>query len=160
MAGAERKDRGVKRRIAATAATAAIAVGGPAAAARPAKARTASPPRNDDPPVSRLALADRGTAIAALDLSRRAEMDGHRHRLAGALAAETDGEADTATLEVALAEAQEELNSAYSRGERPDFGGGIHAALAARTGMSEDELSEAFEAMSRHALDRRRGSVT
>jgi len=158
MAATERPDRRVKRRIAATAATAAIAISSPAVAARPAKARAASPPGIGSAPAARLAQSDRGTVAATLEASRREEMDGHRRRLAGALAAET-GETDTATLEVALAGAQEELADAYSRGERPQFEDGIHAALARRTGMSEDELDAAFEAMSRHALDRRRDGV-
>jgi hypothetical protein len=154
---ADRPNRRVKRRIAATAATAAIALGGPAAAERPAKARAAPPPRGAVPQVSRLAGTDRESAAAALEVSRRDELEGHRHRLAGALAAET-GDADTATLEIALAEAHEELSAAYSRGERPSLSGGFHADLAARSGISEDELEAAFEAMARRALDRRRDS--
>ncbi len=145
----------VKRRIAATAATAALALSGPAVAARPASARTAAPVRPDDNPITRLVHSDQ-SAAASLELSRRAEMAGHRQRLAGALAAELGG-ADTATrIERALAEADAEMSDAYSRGGRPDFAGGLPASLTRAAGMGEAELAEAFESMSRRALERRR----
>ena len=117
-----RGERSVKRRIAATAATAAIALSGPAtAAARPASPRTL-PTRPAGDPVARLANSDQSQAALSLDVSRRAEMANHRRRLAGALAAEL-GDGDAATIERALATADAELSDAYraasGRGSSP-----------------------------------------
>lgn len=156
MANEHQRDRRVKRRIAATAATAAIALSGPAtAAARPASVRTPLPTRPDGDPVAKLVHSDRTEAQRALDVSRRAEMAGHRNQLAGALAAEL-GRADAGTIERALEATEADLSAAYSRGERPAFVDGIPAALTAATGASERELAAAYESMSRNALERRR----
>lgn len=151
-----RNESGVKRRIAATAATAALALSGPAVAARPASARTATPPRPGASPITRVANSDQTRAATALEVSRKAEMSSHRHLLAGALAAEAGGAADASQLERALAAAEAQLSSAYSRGERPAFARGLHADLAESAGMSENELDDAFESMSRRALERTR----
>jgi hypothetical protein len=151
-------ESGVRRRIAATAATAALALSGPAVAARPASARTTSPPRPGSSPITRLANSDQTEAATALEVSRKAEMATHRHLLAGALAAEP-GTADAERLERALAQAETRMSSAYSRGERPAFARGLLADLAASAGMSEDELTAAFESMSRRALERTRGQT-
>ena len=157
MANPEGRSEGsVKRRIAATAATAALALSGPAVAARPASARTASPAGSDKDAITRLVHSDHSVAAASLELSRRAEMADHRQRLAGALAAELGGSATAPRIERALAEADAEISEAYSRGERPAFAGGLPVSLAESAGMSEAELTEAFESMSRHALERRR----
>ena len=152
-----RNESGVKRRIAATAATAALALSGPAVAARPASARTATPPRSGSSPITCLANSDQAQAATALEVSRKAEMATHRRLLAGALAAEAGSTADAEKLERALARAETRMSTAYSRGERPDFTRGLHADLAESAGMSEDELTAAFESMSRHALERTRG---
>ena len=152
-----RNESGVKRRIAATAATAALALSGPAVAARPASARTATPPRTGSNPITRLANSDQARAATALEVSRRAEMASHRHLLAGALAAEAGAPPTPSELERALAQAETRMSSAYSRGERPEFARGLHADLAESAGMSEDELTAAFESMSRRALERTRG---
>lgn len=153
-----RSERSVKRRIAATAATAALALSGPAAAgARPASARTPLPTRPDGDPVAKLAHSDQTQAAMLLDLSRRTEMASHRQRLAGALAAELGG-SDPGTIERALAAADAEMTEAYARGERPRFVAGLPAALADATGMSDDQLTAAFESMSRNALAARRAA--
>ncbi len=155
MANENQRDRRVKRRIAATAATAALALSGPAtAAARPASTRAPSPKGPEGDPITRLVRSDHSEAEAAMDVSRRAEMADHRRRLADALAAELDG--DPRSIEHALEAADWELSEAYSRGERPAFVAGVPAALTAATGISEEELAAAYESMSRHALDRRR----
>lgn len=160
MANSEgRNDGSVKRRIAATAATAAIALSGPAVAARPASARTAGPARPGGNPIARLAHSDQDRAATSLEIARRAELDSHRHRLADALAAEVGGDVGT-RIEQGLAAAEAEMRSAYSKGERPEFAGGLPIALAETSGISESELTEAFESMSRHALERRRSSRT
>lgn len=151
----ERTERRVKRRIAATAATAALALSGPAAAARPATARSPVPTRPDGDRVARLATSDQVEAALSLDATRRSEMATHRRRLAAALAAELDHR-DPASLERAIAVAEAEVNDAYARGERPRFVAGVPAALTAATGISEQELGAAFESMSQHALERRR----
>ena len=154
----QKSDRPVKRRIAATAATAALALSGPAVAARPAQARTATPPRPPEP-VTRIAVSDSEAAVGELELSRQAEMATHRHRLAGALAAAAPGgRADR--IETALAAAEARMRAAYSRGERPDFESGLPAALAADSGLTADELDQAFEAMSRRAVERLTGSAS
>ncbi len=152
-----RGERSVKRRIAATAATAAIALSGPAtAAARPASPRTL-PTRPAGDPVARLANSDQSQAALSLDVSRRAEMANHRRRLAGALAAEL-GDRDAATIERALATADAEVSDAYARGERPRFVAGLPAALADGAGIGDEELAAAFESMSQNALARLRPS--
>jgi hypothetical protein len=153
--GDERDQRRMKRRIAATAATAALALSGPAAAARPAAARSPGPARPGGDRVARLTTSDQNRAALSLDATRRSEMISHRRRLAGALAAEL-GNRDAAALERAIAAAETEVSDAYARGERPRFVAGIPAALADATGLSEDELGAAFESMSRHARERRR----
>ncbi len=155
MANESPRDRRVKRRIAATAATAALALSPAAAAARPTATRSPLPTRAGGDPVTRLAHSDQAEAELSLDISRRADMAGHRQRLAGALAAELD-RADAGSIERALEATEAELRDAYSRGERPEFVAGIPAALTAATGTSEAELTAAFESMSRHALERRR----
>ncbi len=152
-----RNESAVKRRIAATAATAALALSGPAVAARPASARTAPPPRSAGNPITRLANSDQAGAATSLEVSRRAELASHRRLLAGALAAEVGGSGAAPRLERALADADARMSTAYSRGERPQFSGGLPAELAASAGMTESELADAFEAMSRRALERRRG---
>src|SRR5262245_59031884 len=130
-----RNESGVKRRIAATAATAAIALSGPAVAARPASARSTTPPRPGSSPIPRLANSDQAQAATALEVSRKAEMASHRHLLAGALAAEAGGSTDAAKLEEALAAAEARISSAYARGERPRFTDGIHADVAESAGI-------------------------
>jgi hypothetical protein len=155
-----RNEGSVKRRIAATAATAALALSGPAVAARPASARTASPSRPGGEPVTLLAHSDQSRAASSLEASRRAEMASHRHQLAGALAAELGSASSPDRIERALAAADAEISKAYSSGERPQFAGGLPVALARSSGMTEAELTEAFESMSRHALERRRGPVS
>jgi len=153
-----RDNRRVKRRIATTAATAALALSGTAtAAARPASVRTPLPTRPDGDPPAKLAECDQTQAALALDASRRTEMAGHRKKLAGALAAEL-GDRDAGAIERALAKAEAEVGDAYARGERPRFVAGVPAALAAAIGTSEEELSAAFESMSRNARERRRPS--
>jgi hypothetical protein len=152
-----RNDRAMKRRIAATAATAALAISGPAVAARPASARGASPVRPSGDPVSRLVHSDQFLAATSLEASRTAEMATHRRRLATALAAEVGGSEAAARIERGLTAADDEIGSAYSRGERPEFVGGLPVALVESSGLSETELTDAFESMSRHALERRRG---
>ena len=128
-----RSDRRVQRRIAATAATAAIALSPAAAAARPSTARTPLPTRPGGDPVERLAQSDQAEATLALDASRRAEMADHRRHLAGALAAELHGPA-AAEIERAIGVAEEDLSDAYSRGERPRF--------VARVGIAEVHLGD------------------
>lgn len=147
----------MKRRIAATAATAALALSGPATAvARPAS-RAPQPTRPAADPVARLVHSEQSRAAASLDLSRRSEKADHRQRLAGALAAEL-GDRDPSAIERALEAADAEIDDAYARGERPAFIAGIPAALVASTGISDDELTAAFESMSRNALERRRAA--
>ncbi len=149
----------MKRRIAATAATAALALSGPAAAAaRPAGTRSATPPRPSGNPVSRIAHSDQSRAAMSLDVARRNEMAGHRARLAGALADELGGRGDADSIERALAAAETEASAAYARGERPPSVAVLPDAIAGVTGMSDEEISAAFEAMSRNALERRRAT--
>lgn len=155
----KRRDRegsvDVRRRIAAGAATAALAVSGPALAAKPASASRGKPPtRPQAARTTRLARSHReanGVAVA-----RREELAAHRKVLAAALAAELGPEKATA-IERSLSQIDAEIESAYARGERPDLHGGIQAALGSRIGMGEQEVAAAFESMSQHALDRRRG---
>jgi hypothetical protein len=75
-----------------------------------------------------------------------------------ALAAEVGGSAAAARIERGLEAAEAEIGSAYSRGERPQFADGLPVALVESSGLSEAKLAEAFESMSRHALQRRRGT--
>lgn len=152
-----RDESGVRRRIAATAATAALALSGTAVAARPASARTTAPPRPGSTEITRLATSDQTRAATALEVSRNEEMALHRHRLADALAAEAGGGTDAAKIEGALAAAEARISSAYAHGGRPRFVDGIHADIAETAGMTESELEDAFESMSRKALDRIRG---
>jgi hypothetical protein len=125
----------MKRRIAATAATAALAVASPAAAAKPQANRGNSSVK---PRVTRVGAAEQGNAVQALDAIRRAELDSHRRQLATALAAELPGGP-----------------AAVERGLREGEGGEIAAPLAAATGTSEEQVERAFEQMARHALERR-----
>jgi hypothetical protein len=125
----------VKRRIAATAATAALAVASPAAAATPQTARGKSSVK---PRVTRIGAAERGNATQAIEAITRAERESHRRHLAMALAAELPGSA-----------------TAVEHGLRDGEGGEIGASLAAATGASEEQVTEAFEQMARHALERR-----
>jgi hypothetical protein len=81
-------------------------------------------------------------------------MIAHRQQLAGALAAELNGGVER--IERALTAADAAIGDAYARGERPRFVAGMPAALASASGRSGDELSAAFEAMSRHARERLR----
>ena len=152
----KRRDRegtvDVRRRIAATAATAALAVSGPAIAARPATAARANAPIR--PPQARTAASHNGENGVAV--ARRTELAAHRTVLAQALAAELGAEKAPA-IERSLAQIDEEIESAYARGERPDLHGGIQAALGSRIGVGEREVADAFESMSRHAVERRLG---
>jgi hypothetical protein len=125
----------MKCRIAATAATAALAVASPAAAAKPQATRGNSSVK---PRVTRVGAAEQGNAVQALDAIRRAEQESHRRHLARALAAELPGGP-----------------AAVERGLREAEGGEIAAPLAAATGASEEQVEEAFEQMARHALERR-----
>lgn len=145
----------MKRRIAATAATAALALSAPAAAARPAAARSPVPARPEAGTVAMLAHSDQAQAAQSLDATRRSEMASHRRGLAAALAAEL-GHRDPAPLERAIAAAEAEVGDAYARGERPRFVAGIPAALTDVSGIGTEELGAAFESMSRRALERRR----
>jgi hypothetical protein len=146
----------VRRRLAATAATAALAVGGGAASGSPASARPKAPPR---PNVSRPSqVASRGSGSAVVEAQRREDLSAHRRLLATALADEL-GPARTERIERALAAIDDEMSDAYAHGERPDLHGGLQAEIGRRIGVDERAVSDAFEAMSRHALDRRRGPV-
>ena len=73
----------MKRRIAATAATAALALGGGATASARPSPRTPLPTRPGGDPVAKLAHSGQSRAALALDLSRRNEMAGHRRHLGG-----------------------------------------------------------------------------
>ena len=154
----KRRDRegtvDVRRRIAATAATAALAVSGPAIAARPASASRTKPPVR--PAQARVAASHRGDNGVAV--ARRTELAAHRKVLAEALAAEL-GVEKAPEIEHSLSQIDAEIESAYARGERPDLHGGIQAALGSRIGVGENEVAEAFESMSRHAVERRLGAV-
>ena len=127
----------VKRRIAATAASAALAVAGPAVAAD-RSARGGHQPRSAKPRVTRVAEAEQTQAQQQLAVARREEMNAHRHQLATALAAELPA-TTTARIERGLA------------------GTGTDPAvlLADSTGRSVAEIDAAFEAMARHAREAR-----
>lgn len=96
---------------------------------------------------------ENGVAVA-----RRTELAAHRKVLAQALAAELGVEKAPA-IERSLSQIDAEIESAYARGERPDLHGGIQAALGSRIGVSDSDVAEAFESMSRHAVERRLGAV-
>jgi hypothetical protein len=128
----------MKRRIAATAATAALAVAGPAVAADRSAQRNGHTPRSQKPRVTRVAAAESANARQALAVMHRQEMAAHRRKLAAALAAELPGDSPTG---IALALEQ--------AGDDPA------ATLARTTGRSEREIDEAFEAMARHAREAR-----
>lgn len=125
----------VKRRIAAAATSAALAVAGPAAAAN---TQRNGQPRSSKPRVTRVAAAESARAQQALSVMQREEMATHRRQLATALAAELPSSTPTG-IERALA------------------GGGTDpaATLARSTGRSEAEIEQAFEAMARHARESR-----
>ncbi len=152
----KRRDRegtvDMRRRIAATAATAALAVTGPALAAGPAAARERPPARA---PNARAAASPRGENGVAV--ARRIELAAHRRALAKALAAELGADKAPA-IERGLTQIDAEIESAYARGGRPDLHGGIEAALGSRLGVGEREITEAFESMSRHAVERTLGA--
>ena len=131
------KIRRVKRRIAAAATSAALAVAGPAVAAD-RSAQRGGQPRGAKPRVTRVAAADNATARQSLAVMQREEMAKHRHRLARALAAELPSvSADGIERGLEVAGADPSLS------------------LARSTGHSEAEIDAAFEAMARHARESR-----
>ena len=144
----------VRRRIAATAATAAIAVSGSAAGAASASARPKSPPRPGPARALQIGAA-RGTADSDLEVSRNQDLADHRHLLAGILATEL-GRPDPEEIERELAGIEAEMGATYARGERPRLPGGLPAELGRRIGVGAGDVADAFEAMARHARDRRR----
>ena len=123
-------DKAMRRRLAATAATAAIAVGGGFGTA---SAQT-SPVRGGKAQ-TRIAGSERTNGADDMEAIMREEQAHHRRQLAGRLAPHLSG-VDSARIEAAL--------SAGSPNE-----------LARRIGVGEDEIGDAFEAMSRRALERR-----
>lgn len=129
----------MKRRIAAAATSAALAVSGPAVAADRSGLRNGQP-RSAKPRVARVAAAEQTSARQTLAIARREEMEIHRRHLAAALAAELPA-ATPARIERALA-----VN---------DLGGDPAVALARTTGRTEAEIDAAFEAMARHAREAR-----
>jgi len=145
----------VRRRIAATAASAAIAVGGPAIAAKPAVASRGKPVTSPLAGILDLHAA-RGDGSRTVDAVRRGELAAHRHLLASALASEL-GTTRSGAIEAGLGQIDAELSTAYARGDRPELDGGLPRALGRRIGVTEDEVADAFEAMARHALERRLG---
>ena len=120
----------MRRRLAATAATAAIAVGGGLGTA---SAQT-SPARGGKAP-TRIAGSERTNGADDMDAITREEQVHHRRQLASRLAPHVSG-VDPARIEAALA-------------------AGTTTELARRIGVGEDEIGDAFEAMSRRALERR-----
>lgn len=88
-----------------------------------------------------IALGGAGTAGAA-----------QREEMANALADELRG-ADATKIAQAMGEAEESMRLAYQRGERPTRGTMDRLLAAAR--VSEAELEQAFEAMSKRARERR-----
>lgn len=120
----------MRRRLAATAATAAIAVGGGVGTA-PAQS---SPLRGGKSPTTRIAGSERTNGADDMATIARGELVRHRRQLARRLAPHLRG-ADADRIESALA-------------ARPD-------ELAGRIGVSEADVDAAFEAMSRRALERR-----
>jgi hypothetical protein len=143
----------VRRRIAATAATAALAVGGPAVGAGPGSDRAMAPPRPGAARSSEIGGA-RGSGQAEIDAARREDLAAHRHLLASALAAEL-GPGRIGAIEGGLAGIDAQLSASYSRGERLRLRGGLPAELGRRIGVGEREVEDAFEAMARHARERR-----
>ena len=149
----------VRRRIAATAATAAIAVSGPAIAAKPASA-SRSKQLDRSSGISSVDLgAARGAGSDGVDAARREELAAHRRLLASALGAEL-GPGRAGAIERGLGQIDAAMDAAYSRGERPALNGGLPAELGRRIGAEPDEVAEAFEAMARHAVERRRGQMS
>ena len=149
----------VRRRIAATAATAAIAVSGPAIAAKPASASRGKQLERSSS-IGTLDLSSaRGAGADGIDAARREELAAHRRMLASALGAELGPGRDGA-IERGLSQIDAAMDAAYSRGERPVFNGGLPAELGKRIGVDSAEVDEAFEAMARHALERRRGQMS
>lgn len=140
----------MRRRIAATAATAAIAVsGGIGAASAPGSAlRGAKSPTT----VAGSERTNGADDLAVIGARERAQ---HRHRLARALADHLP--AGTERVDAALASTERALADAYGAG--PGHGRGLDpgAELARRVGVDEAEIGAAFEAMSRRALERRGG---
>ena len=130
----------MRRRIAATASAAAIAVGGGAAAA----SAPGSPVRGK--PQTRIAGSERTNGADDMTVIARREQAEHRRRLAHALADQIPG-ADADRVDAALASTDRKLTD----GARFD----PSAELARRIGVGEDEIADAFEAMSRRALERR-----
>jgi hypothetical protein len=127
----------MKRKLAATAATAALAVAAPATAAKPASGR--SPANGGKSRTSRLAEPQRAAVQQSLEVMRREEQRLHRRQLASALAAQMP-RAGTVAVERGLAAADADP-------------AGIAASVARTTGASERQVDAAFEAMARHARD-------
>jgi hypothetical protein len=134
----------MKRKLAATAATAALAVASPATAAKPA-AHGRAPASGGKPRVSRLADPQRAAVQQSLEVMRRDERRQHRRQLASALAAQMP-RAGAVAVERGLAAA--EADPAH-----------IAASVARTTGASERQVDAAFEAMARHARDARLRSL-
>jgi hypothetical protein len=122
-------DSRMRRRLAATAATAAIAVGGGFGTA---SAQT-SPVRGGKAPT--IAGSERTNGADDMDAIAREELERHRRQLATGLAPHVSG-VDSARIEAALT-------------------AGTPAELARRIGVNEEDVDAAFEAMSRRALERR-----
>jgi hypothetical protein len=127
-----------RRRIAATAATAALAVASPATAAKTGHVRA---PVGGKARVSSVAAAGNDRALQSLDALRSAELRDHRHRLAAALAAELPS----------AAEPEVERGLAVADDGSVDLG----TAIAHTTGASEEQVEAAFESMAQRALVRR-----
>lgn len=127
----------MKRRIAAAATSAALAVASPAVASDRGQQRNGQP-RSGKPRVARVAAADSVVARESLAVLLREEMGEHRRRLARALAAELPT-VEAGGIERGLATA----------------GADPGASLARATGRSEAEIEAAFEAMARHAREAR-----
>jgi hypothetical protein len=121
-------DSRMRRRLAATAASAAIAVGGGLGTA---SAQT-SPARGGK--AQTIAGSERTNGADDMAAIAREEQTRHRRQLAIRLAPHVSG-VDPARIEAALAAGTVELGR--------------------RIGVGEDEIDEAFEAMSRRALERR-----
>jgi hypothetical protein len=122
-------DSRIRRRLAATAATAAIAVGGGVGTA------AAQTPLRGGKAPTRVAGSERTNGADDMAVVTREEESRHRRQLALRLAPHIPG-ADAGRIEAALA-------------------AGLPAGLAGRIGVSEAELDAAFETMSRRALERR-----
>ncbi len=130
----------MRRRIAATASAAAIAVGGGAGAA----SAPGSPVRTK--PQTRIAGSERTNGAQDMAAIARREQAEHRRHLARALAEQLPA-AEADRVDAALASTDRLLTS----GARFD----PSAELARLIGVGEDEIGDAFEAMSRRALERR-----